>query len=222
MRWRHPEMGLISPGVFIPLFEENGMIQQLDEYVWREAAAQIREWKDRLGFSIPVSVNVSRIDLYDSKLEERILAILKKYDLDPGEYYLEITESAYSEDTEQFIEVVRHLQSLGLKVEMDDFGAGYSSLSMLSSMPMDVLKLDMQFAGTIEQSEKNYHLTKLMIGLGKYMEVPVVAEGVETMEQLELIKKAGCDIVQGYYFSRPVSKSDFEKYIIEKKERSIG
>ena len=148
VRWQHPELGMISPGVFIPLFEENGLIQDLDHFVWRQAARQIRIWKDEIGYTVPVSVNVSRVDMYDANIVYSLLDILEESKLEAGDLHLEVTESAYAEDAEQIIETVKRLRSMGFLVEMDDFGTGYSSLNMLSTLPIDVLKLDMQFIRT--------------------------------------------------------------------------
>ncbi|MBR1693302.1 MAG: EAL domain-containing protein, partial [Lachnospiraceae bacterium] len=153
IRWQHPEFGMVNPGVFIPLFEQNGLIQMLDNYVWREAAAQIREWKDKFGVSLPVSVNVSRIDIYDPELEEKLAEILEENGLTTADLYLEITESAYAEDAKLLVEVVEDLRAYGFRIEMDDFGSGYSSLNMLSMLPIDVLKLDMKFIRNMNEDE---------------------------------------------------------------------
>lgn len=215
IRWIHPEFGIISPGLFIPLFEENGLQQKLDRYVWNETAAQIRDWKDRLARFVPVSVNVSRTDIYDTDLAERIKSIVKDHGLSPADMYLEITESAYTDNTKQIVETVDELRQLGFKIEMDDFGSGYSSLNMLSNLTIDVLKLDMQFIRNITRSQKDYNLLLIMLQIADFLRVPTVAEGVETKEQYEMLKKAGCDIIQGYYFSRPLPAEEFEKLLIE-------
>lgn len=218
VRWNHPELGLVSPGVFIPLFEQNGLIEPLDHYVWREAAKQIRAWKDELGFSVPVSVNVSRIDINDPNLIYTLLGLIEEYRLSADELHLEITESAYAEDTEQIIETVRRLRAVGFLVEMDDFGTGYSSLNMLSSLPIDVLKLDMKFIQTAFAQEKDVHMMKVIIEIARHLSAPVVAEGVETAEQLHALREIGCDLVQGYYFSPPVPAKEFTKILLEAKD----
>ena len=217
VRWFHPEFGMISPGVFIPLFEENGLIQKLDRYVWNEAAAQIREWKDKFGVTIPVSVNVSRIDIFDPNIENELTEIVRSNGLVPEEYLLEITESAYTGNSDRIIETVDKLRSIGFRVEMDDFGTGYSSLNMLTSLPIDALKLDMVFIRNICESEKDYHMVKLMIDIARFLSVPVIAEGVEDEKQCELLKKAGCDMIQGFLFSKPVPPEEFERFIKEDK-----
>ena len=218
VRWQHPELGTVSPGVFIPLFEDNGLIQTLDHYVWREAARQVRAWKDALGFTVPVSVNVSRVDMGDSSIVYTLLEILESYRLEPGDLHLEVTESAYAEDADQIIETVRRLRAMGFLVEMDDFGTGYSSLNMLSSLPIDVLKLDMKFIQTAFAQEKNLEMLGIIIDIARHLSAPVVAEGVETEEQLKALRELGCDIVQGYFFSPPVPADKFEHFLQEAKE----
>ena len=215
VRWEHPELGMISPGVFIPLFEENGLIQDLDHYVWREAARQIRAWKDELGYTVPVSVNVSRVDMYDANIVYTLLDIIEESRLEAGDLHLEVTESAYSEDAEQIIETVKRLQSMGFLIEMDDFGTGYSSLNMLSTLPIDVLKLDMQFIRTAFGQEKDTHMLEVIIEIARHLSASVVAEGVETEEQMHALKEIGCDMVQGYFFSPPVPPDQFKPFLIK-------
>ncbi len=218
VRWKHPALGMISPGTFIPLFEHNGLIQELDSYVWREAAAQIKDWKDRFGVSMPVSVNVSRINMYDPDLVEKLADLVRKNGLTFNEVLLEVTESAYTGDAEQIIERVKQLRQYGFRIEMDDFGSGYSSLNMLSSLPIDALKLDMQFIRTAFKARKDTRLLEAVIMLAKSLDMPTIAEGVETAEQLLALKGMGCDIAQGYYFSRPVPANEFERFVLEKRE----
>lgn len=213
IRWKHPEFGMISPGEFIPLFEEHGLIQKLDRYVWREAAAQIADWKARFGVSVPVSVNVSRIDIFDPLLEGVLLDLIGEFGLEPQEFLLEITESAYTDDSQQIIDTVHRLRADGFRVEMDDFGSGYSSLNMLTALPIDALKLDMKFIRGICSDAKNARMVEIMIEIAEFLKVPVIAEGVETQEQVDLLKGMGCDIIQGYFFSRPVPAEQFEAMI---------
>ncbi len=211
--WEHPELGRVRPDLFIPLFEENGLVTKLDRYVWEEAARQISIWKKELGVTIPVSVNVSRVDIAAPDMIEFITKIVKENSLSPSEYMLEITESAYTSDSKHIIEVVEKLRSLGHKVEMDDFGSGYSSLNMLTSMPIDVLKMDKAFIRNIQPGNKEMKLVELVLDIAKNLDVPVVAEGVETEEEYKMLKAAGCDIIQGYYFSKPVPPSEFSRFI---------
>ncbi|MCR4717613.1 MAG: EAL domain-containing protein [Lachnospiraceae bacterium] len=210
VRWEHPDFGLVSPGAFIPLFEENGLIQTVDHFVWEQVASDLRVWKDKFGDTVPVSVNMSRIDVYDSEVEDRIFKLLSKYHLSPSDFHLEITESAYSEDADYLIEVIERLRHGGFIVEMDDFGAGYSSLNMLSSMPIDVLKMDMKFVKDMHKDSKRKRMIELVLDIAEFLGVPVVAEGVEYKEQYEFLKEKGCDIIQGYYFSKPLPFDDYE------------
>ncbi len=222
VRWQHPELGLISPGVFIPLFEENGLIQKLDHYIWREAARQIRIWKDTVGFTVPVSVNVSRVDMYDANIVYTLLDILEESRLEAEALHLEVTESAYAEDAEQIIETVKRLRSMGFLVEMDDFGTGYSSLNMLSTLPIDVLKLDMKFINSAFGQEKDIHMLEIILEIARHLSAPVVAEGVETEEQMKALREIGCDMVQGYLFSPPVPPEKFEPFLQEAKKGSVS
>ena len=219
IRWIHPTLGFINPGDFIPLFESNGLIQMVDYYVWKEAAAQIRRWKDEYDFTVPVSVNVSRIDIYDPDLENKFCNILKENNLSPNEYMIEITESAYAENAQGLIEVLDSMRKKGFKIEMDDFGTGYSSLGMLTEIPIDILKIDMSFVRSMEKHEKNKRMVELIIDIAKFLKVPCVAEGVETESQLRTLRRMGCDVIQGYFFSKPVSPEDFVKFI--EKEKSL-
>ncbi len=215
VRWKHPKLGMISPGVFIPLFEQNGLIFRLDSFVWAEAAGKIREWKEKQGISLPVSANVSRIDLYEPNLIGLLQGICEQSGIGSGELLLEITESAYTGDSGQITEKVRQLREIGFRIEMDDFGSGYSSLNMLSTLPIDALKLDMQFIRNAFKGEKDTRLLEMMIRLAESFRVPVIAEGVETEEQVTALKEMGCDIIQGYYFSRPLPENEFEQYMQE-------
>ena len=220
VRWQHPTLGLISPGVFIPLFEDNGLIQELDRYVWARTARQIRDWTDRLGFAVPVSVNVSRIDVYDPDLISRLEAILRDNNLEPSALLLELTESAYTQESDQIIQTAARLRDLGFQIEMDDFGTGYSSLNMISALPIDALKLDMQFVRSAFQEQKDTRMLEVIIDIADHLHVPVIAEGVETREQMLALKGLGCDIVQGYYFSKPVPAPAFEPFLTARKELS--
>ncbi|WP_049962581.1 EAL domain-containing protein [Ruminococcus sp. HUN007] len=212
-RWYHPEFGIVSPKDYISLFETNGLIHKLDRYVWNEAASQIKKWKEKFGVCVPVSVNVSRIDIFDPKLSRTLSDITSENGLENDKLLLEITESAYTEDLLQVVNTVDGLRSQGFKIEMDDFGSGYSSLNMLTSLPIDALKLDMEFIRNICESKKNCRLVSIMIDIARLLKVPVIAEGVETRGQMELLKEVGCDIIQGYYFSKPLGPEEFEELI---------
>ena len=225
VRWKHPELGMISPGEFIPLFERNGLIRKLDNFVWREAARQVKAWKEQYGITVPVSVNVSRIDIYDPELEKKLVGILTASGLTPDELMLEITETAYSDNGTDLVKVVEHMRSRGFKIEMDDFGSGYSTLNMLNTIPIDVLKLDMKFIRNMLKDDKSLRMVQLIMDIAKFLGVPVVAEGVEDKEQLMALKEMGCECIQGYYFSQPVPPEKFapfiEKEVARRKKQEV-
>ena len=216
VRWKHPLLGMISPGDFIPLFEENGLVQKLDQYVWKTAAEQVKKWKKEFGLTIPVSVNVSRIDIYNPELIDLLTGIIESNGLKPDDLFLEITESAYADDASRLIEVVKSLRDKGFEIEMDDFGTGYSSLNMLTAIPIDALKMDMSFVRNMLNDDKSYKLVELIIDISRFLDVPVIAEGVETQEQLDALIELGCDLIQGYYFSKPLPSEEFAKLIKSK------
>ncbi len=215
VRWKHPTKGLISPGIFIPLFEEKGLIQRLDLYVWNEAALQMKKWQEKYHKHVPVSVNVSRIDLYDPNLIETFLDIVKQNNLDTKDLYLEITESACTEDVDIIIDKANALREAGFMIEIDDFGTGYSSLSMINKIPLDALKIDMIFIRNAFRSQNDNQLIKIIIDIASYLKVPTIAEGVENKEQVEVLKELGCDLVQGYYFSKPVPEDEFAHFLTQ-------
>ena len=213
IRWKHPELGMISPGDFIPLFEGNGRISVVDNFVWAEAARQIAAWREKFGIVIPVSVNLSRADVFDPLLDDKLSRVIEENDLDRKSMKLEVTESAYTDNAKQLLETINRLRDSGFEIEMDDFGSGYSSLNMISAMPIDVLKMDRGFIKDIEHNTKNFRLVEIVVDIAKYLKVPVVAEGVETETLLKMLRDAECDLVQGFYFSRPLPPEDFEKLI---------
>ena len=217
VRWNHPDMGMVSPGLFIPLFEHNGMIRELDSFVWQETARCVDEWRRKYGLILPVSMNVSRIDLFDAELLPRLNRIRSNYNLPPEALLLEITESAYTEDTEQALNVITKLRAEGFAIEMDDFGSGYSSLNMLLKMPMDAIKIDGAFIRSISKDERDSWLIKILVDIADHLGVPAIFEGIEDQSQLDLIRSVGGEIVQGYYFSRPIPADEFEKMIQKEK-----
>ncbi len=215
VRWKHHEIGMIPPGTFINLFEKNGRIGLIDKYVWNEAARQVHEWKEKYGISIPVSVNLSRMDIFEQNLIPAIDEIIERNGVTKSALHLEVTESAYTDDAEQIIGVVTQLREKGYIIEMDDFGTGYSSLNMLSSIPVDILKLDKSFIDKIEKpeerQEKDIRMIELILDIAKSLRLMVVAEGVENGDQLAFLKEHSCEMVQGYYFSKPLPADEFEK-----------
>ncbi|NCC16240.1 MAG: EAL domain-containing protein [Clostridia bacterium] len=213
VRWVHPEKGIIMPNRFIKVFEDNGFITELDIYVLEESCKWIRSWIDRGKPPIPVSVNVSRADIYNPDIDKILLSMLKKYGLSPNHIYIEITESAYTENAEQMLAVIKRLKDLGFTVEMDDFGSGYSSLNMLSEIPIDVLKLDMRFVQNQDSSRNKRDIMSFVISLAKWMNLTVIAEGVENEDQVNLLKSLGCHRVQGFFFSKPLPLNIFEELV---------
>ena len=213
VRWEHPELKRISPGQFIPIFEKNGLIQKLDFYIWDKALECAGRWKREHGIEIPLSVNVSRMDLYNTSLLDFIIGKLIHNGISKDKFYLEITESAYMDDSNQLVEVVKQLRKEGFKIEMDDFGCGYSSLNMLADVPVDVLKLDMRFVQNLKSNEKRETMIRLVMDIAKYLNMEVVAEGVEDKHQVDFLRSVGCDIIQGYYFSKPLSEDEFVELV---------
>ncbi|MGN0732657.1 MAG: putative bifunctional diguanylate cyclase/phosphodiesterase [Emergencia sp.] len=210
VRWIHPEWGFMSPGEFIPLFEKNDFIPCLDQYVWETVCAKLREWKDKGYPMVPVSVNVSRADIFQSSLESIFQSLIEKYEIDPGYLHLEITESAYTNHPNQIINTMTRLKEMGFPVEMDDFGSGYSSLNMLSQMNLDILKLDMGFIRNEMEKTAEESILKDIISMAHRLNLEVVAEGIETAEQAERLRTLDCDYAQGYYFAKPMPVEEFE------------
>ena len=213
VRWNHPEWGLQPPSEFIPLFERNGFITKLDQYVWEQACSLMRRW-DLMGFPrIDVSVNVSRTDIRDMDMARVLGGLIERYGLDPSRLHLEITESACKDSADQLVETLHRLRKMGFVIEMDDFGSGYSSLNMLTEMPLDVLKLDMKFIQTEVANPSGDSILGFIVSLARWMELSVVAEGVETREQLERLQADGCDYAQGYFLARPMPVKALEELL---------
>ena len=210
IRWVSPKFGFVSPGEFINLFEENGLIGKLDSYIMEKAAEYMSAWKKKYGIDIPLSVNLSRVDIYKPNLVEEIISYVDSNKVPRDKYYIEITESAFVEDTKSVTEILDKIRNCGFKVEIDDFGSGYSSFGALADLPFDVLKIDMQFIRAMEKNPKVKDIIKMIINLAKMMNSITVSEGVETKEQYDFLKENGCDVIQGYYLSKPLPLQDFE------------
>ncbi len=213
VRWQHPVKGFMNPAEFIPLFEKNGFITELDKYVWDAACGYVENWIKNGYPVVPISVNVSRTDIYNPDFIEIILGIIHKHNLEPEHIHLEITETAYTDNPEQIIEVVKQLKLIGFVIEMDDFGSGYSSLNMLNELPIDILKLDMGFVQSDMGTNSN-NILSFIIGLAKWMDYAVVAEGIETEEQIQMLRNMDCNFVQGYYYAKPMPPDEFEAYML--------
>ncbi|MDO4494019.1 MAG: EAL domain-containing protein [Clostridia bacterium] len=222
MRWIHPEKGFISPGEFIPLFERNGFISRLDQFVWEQICIFQRNCMDKGLPMLPISVNISRADVFHIDLAETITALTKKYGVSPAFIHLEITESAYTENPEQVVNAVDKLRAAGFIVEMDDFGSGYSSLNMLSRMSLDIVKLDMEFVRNELAKPVMQSLMSNVIGMAHQSGLRVVAEGVETREQMNRLRTADCDYVQGYFFARPMPVNDYEQLLVAEQAKNLA
>ena len=213
-RWNHPAKGLLGPTEFIPVFERNGLIATFDYYMWEQACRCLRMWIDGRGIegAPRLSVNLSRADIYRSDLCTYLEGLVERYDVPAELLHLEITESAYMEAPEQLIGAVTKLRAAGFVVEMDDFGSGYSSLNTLKDVPVDVLKLDMGFLGASASSRGGLILASV-VRMARWLDLPLIAEGVETKQQAAYLASVGCDYMQGYLFSKPVDRETFEKLL---------
>ncbi len=212
VRWNHKHEKLLSPAVFIPLFEQNGFIRSLDYYVWEEACLFIKNNT----IQIPISVNVSRSNIYSLDLQDTILKLLKKYDLAPSQLCLEFTESAYYNDIGTIQSILASLKESGVIISMDDFGSGYSSLSMLKNVSVNELKIDASFVNFVHGDERSLFILEMIVQMSKKLDLHVTVEGVETKEQLDIITMLGCDTVQGYYLSKPMPSNDFLELLNKK------
>ena len=210
VRWNHPEYGFMTPNQFIPLFERNGFITKLDVFVVERVCKDIQRWQQDGYPLIPISINVSRRDFIEPGCIEHQIKIIDSYGIDHSLLHMEVTESLYSENPEIIISQLKKVQDLGFMIEMDDFGAGYSSLGLLSSFPLNILKLDISFVKNIIQNEI---VIENIIKMAHRMELLTVAEGAESTDQFKILKTLGCDYIQGFYFSKPLSLSDFERYL---------
>lgn len=217
IRWNHPTMGFLSPAQFVPIFEKTGFITKVDEFVWEKTCSVLRELEDNGYPQIPISVNVSRADIYNVDLQTTLTGLTESYGIPRDRLYLEITESAYTVDQKQIVSVVDDLRKLGFIIEMDDFGSGYSSLNMLNEMPVDVLKLDLKFLQSDRSKIMGRGILHFIVGLARWMGLSIVAEGVETAEQAQRLLDLGCDYAQGYYYAKPMPVSQF-KALLEKAE----
>ena len=210
-RWIHPDNGLIQPGVFIDVLERADLIYKLDRYIWELAALQLARWKGTDRDQIQISVNVSPKDLYYLDIKKEFTELINRYQIDPALLNIEITETAVTSDVNKCAKLILELQKAGFKVEIDDFGSGYSSLNMLKDINADVLKIDMGFLRKTENQTRARVILNYTIDMAHELGMSVVTEGVETREQLEFLEDMGCRMFQGYYFDKPMSVEDFEE-----------
>lgn len=216
VRWQHPEKGLVSPFQFIPLFEKNGFVAEIDKSIWKQAVNSIRAWLDEGLTPVPISVNLSSVHFNSLDLIDVLTSIVNEANIPPEYLELEITESAFFDNTETINDILLELKEKGFKIAVDDFGTGYSSLTMLRFIPVDYLKLDRGFLREASETEKGLKFMKHIIQMSKDLGTKVVSEGIEQLEQVNLLKDLGCDIVQGYYYAKPMPIVDFEQLVYEK------
>jgi diguanylate cyclase (GGDEF)-like protein len=213
VRWISPKRGMVPPSEFVPMFEKNGMITKMDYHVWELACRQLAKWKAEGKEDRSLSINISAKNFYLNDLYERITGLVERYGVDPQRLKLEITETAFVLDVKKQMALVKRLQQYGFLVEMDDFGSGYSSLNSLKDISIDILKLDMKFFEESETPRRSEKIIASMVGLANSLAIPVIAEGVEKKEQIDFLNQVGCHVVQGYYFSKPMSVEQYEIFM---------
>lgn len=215
VRWITADGRMISPGEFIPVFERNGFILKLDQYVWEKTCQLLAGWRDEGRKIFPVSVNISRVSLYNPKIVDVICGLTEKYHIPPEWLQLELTESAYTGNPKAIKEMMEQLQKKGFSILMDDFGSGYSSLNVLKDIAVDVLKIDMKFLDGSGDDGRSENILASVVRMAKWLNMPVVAEGAERKEQVSFLHSIGCEYVQGYYFARPMPVKEYEKLLYE-------
>lgn len=215
VRWIHPQKGMIPPDDFVPVFERNGLITDVDKHIWELACRQLRKWKEEGKRDLYISVNISPKDFYFLNIYQIFMDLIQKYEIDPKSLKLEITETAVMMDFARQLQLIDKLREAGFAVEMDDFGSGYSSLNMLKDIQVDVLKIDMAFLKKNQDTDRGKKILQMVIGLSKQLGIPVISEGVETVDQLAFLSEMGCDIFQGYYFAKPMSVTQFEENYLQ-------
>ncbi len=222
VRWRHGTKGLVSPGKFIPALERCGAIYLLDQQIWEKVCRWLRSWIDRGYEPVPISVNISRIDILAMDVPDYLNQLLKKYDLSAKYIKAEITESAYTQDDQSIDSTVERLRQDGFLVMMDDFGSGYSSLNMLKSIPVDVLKIDMRFLEITEENEqKGIGILESIVNMARLLSLPIIVEGVETQEQEMVLRSMGCRYTQGFYYYRPMGIEQFEALLADERRLDL-
>lgn len=220
IRWKHPVKGTINPGIFVPLCEKNGFIAILDLFVCEEVCKFQREQLNKGVKIVPISINISRINFYRTEFSAKIKELLDRYELEPSAIKLEITEGAYQDNPKYMAEAIKDFKESSFQILMDDFGSGYSSLNMLKDFNVDILKIDMKFIDDLETSERADNILYSIIQMARALNMGTVAEGVETRAQYELLASMGCDCIQGYYFSKPITKEEFTARLEFERERN--
>lgn len=216
IRWNHPEWGLISPGEFLTLAEENGLITKIDDWVLFEICHQIKKWKNNGINTVPISINISAIHFMQPDLPSKVVNAIRDAGIHPQDIEIEITESMVLNNTELVEKSISKLKELGIKILLDDFGTGYSSLNNLAHYPFDIVKIDKSFIRNMHDDERNMYLVKSIIYMPKGLDLEVVAEGVETVKQLKTLQQEQCHQIQGYLFSKPIPVNEFETLLQKK------
>lgn len=220
VRWQKPDGTMVSPGAFIPIFEKNGFITKLDYYVWEKVCQFIRSELDSGRRPAPISVNVSRVNLYDPKFLESLIDLVERYKIPPKYLHLELTESVFSDNATIIQDAVFYLHKAGFTILMDDFGSGYSSLNVLKDVDLDVLKIDMKFFSKGGAAEKGAKIIEAVVKMADSLNMTVIAEGVEEQEQVDFLSKLGCDYIQGYYFAKPMPQEEYQKLMNDKPKKA--
>lgn len=221
VRWQKPDGTMVSPGAFIPIFEKNGFITKLDYYVWEKVCQFIRSELDSGRRPAPISVNVSRVNLYDPKFLESLIDLVERYKVPPKYLHLELTESVFSDNATIIQDAVFYLHKAGFTILMDDFGSGYSSLNVLKDVDLDVLKIDMKFFSKGGAAEKGAKIIEAVVKMADSLNMTVIAEGVEEQEQVDFLSKLGCDYIQGYYFAKPMPQEEYQKLMNDKPKKRM-
>jgi len=210
VRWNHPIAGMLSPGEFIPFFEQNGFVTKLDFYVFENVCALMRSWQDNQLSPMPIAINFSRLHLDKPDFTVHLQEIIRKYDISPSLLVIELTENTFLNNIDTALSVIFRLKSLGFTVSMDDFGSGFSSLNLLKQIPVDELKLDRGFFCDTIHEQRGESIVESVINMAKKLNMSTVSEGIEETAQVDFLKKIGCDIVQGYVFAKPMPVAEFE------------
>ena len=215
-RWIHPEKGFMPPYMFIPVFEKNGMIAEVDRHMWRCACRILAGWGEEHR-DMFISVNISPKDFYFFDVAAELIALVKEHGIEPARLRIEITETVMMNDQDERMKTLEDLRQAGFIVEMDDFGSGYSSLNLLKDMPVDVLKIDMKFLSSSDSDSKATTIVKNIIRLSDELNIASLTEGVETEKQYSQLADMGCRLFQGYYFAKPMPLEEFEEFAFKSK-----
>lgn len=215
VRWEHKKKGMIPPNKFINIFEKNGFIINLDMYMFEEVCKLKKRWKSENRYNVLISVNMSRLHIQNDNFVDELLEIAERYDVDPADLEIEVTENAFFEDSDLLLEVTNELKENGFMVSIDDFGSGYSSLNILKDIPVDIIKIDRKLLQLTDNDIRGQKILKSIISMSKELELDIVTEGVENQEQVDMLTSFGCEIAQGYYYSKPLDIRSFEQYAMD-------